>query len=152
MNTQLICRKCGEPHDIDDFYLTHRGKRDGTCKYCRIKSVMEKYNSNPYRSWAKNTKAHHESKGVVVDFSMDELERVARIHDRCMLCGKPLHYGRKENGNTSDNSPTLTSVNNSNHIDKNSVFVLCIKCNSLMQNRSMVELLDFCRMIIHKFG
>lgn len=148
----LICRECGLELSESEFYLTGRGRLDCTCKTCRKTQSKERYDKNPYRAWAIHTRYYHESQGVQVRLSLDELEHIARIHDRCMLCQEDIHYGRKSSGAKQDNSPVLDKITLDNFIDTNNCMVVCPRCNGAKKGKTLKQFIDYCRKIILRYG
>lgn len=151
MSTKL-CKTCLVEHKIEDFYVHKGGYIETTCKFCRRKASRDDYNNNPYKYWAKNTRQYHESKGIRVDMSVEQIEKAARAHGHCQMCGKSLYYGRKRNGVSSGDSPTLDRINNQMYINENNVFITCLSCNASKRDRSLKEFVAFCKMIYEKFG
>ena len=149
---EQICRNCEESKTLDEFYLTGRGKPDCVCKECRRKSYRQKYESNPYKSWAINTKAYHESKGIEFYIMLDELEQAARIHANCMICNTPLYYGKKLNGTKQDNSPYLDRLNNEDYVDNNNVLLVCARCHGAKKGLTLKQFLSYCKYIITRFS
>jgi hypothetical protein len=147
-----ICRDCGHEGTASDFYLTGRGKIDCICKECRRKAFRKKYEENPYKFWAINTKAYYESKGVEFYITLEELERAARIHGNCMLCGYPLYYGKKANGTKQSNSPYLDRVNSEDYIDNNNVLLVCARCHGAKKDLTLKEFLNYCKTILIRYS
>ena len=147
-----ICRDCGHKGPASDFYTTGRGRPDCLCKECRKKASRKKYEDNPYKAWAVNTRSYHESKGIQFYIRLDELERAARIHDKCMICDQSLYYGKKTNGIKQDNSPYLDRLNNEDYVDNNNVLLVCARCHGAKKGLTLREFLNYCKYIINRFS
>lgn len=145
------CKKCKKELELDMFYITPKGYIESRCKDCRSEYYKDYYNTHTYRHWARNTKWYHESRDIPVYMSIDELEQAAKSHLTCMICGKPLDYGRKVKGKVNDDSPTLDRLNNEGYIDNNNCIILCLKCNASKRDRTMKEFIEYCLMVVRKF-
>ena len=148
---EQICRDCEKTKSLDEFYLTGRGKPDCVCKECRKEAARKKYEANPYKSWAINTKAYHEAHGTEVYMLLSELEDAARNHDRCMICHQLLHYGKKENGTKQTTSPYLDKVTTTDYVDNNNVLIVCGRCHEAKRDMSLNDFVAYCNSIVLKF-
>lgn len=147
----ILCESCGDEIESDGFYF-YRGKFEKKCKKCRRQRMKDIYTSKPYYNWARTTKRYHELKGYKVFMSVEELETAARLHSHCMICGKELQYGRKEDGKVQRNSPTLDRINCEDYIYSNNCMILCPRCNASKQDMTMSEFVEYCRNVVKKFG
>jgi hypothetical protein len=103
----------------------------------------------PYRFWATSTLGKHRKRGNEILISIDELEILAKQSTHCKICGCKLSWGYG-NGLTT-NSPTLDRIDNENIISIDSIQILCHSCNSLKLNRTMKEMLQYCKNFVKKF-
>jgi len=101
------------------------------------------------RSWAWHTLLHHRQRGIDVELTVDELERMAKSTDNCVMCGKKFIW---TNGSTLHDTPTLDRTNNEQTIRKDNVLLICHQCNRTKGERTMKEFVDYCRKIVDLHG
>ena len=151
------CSCCGELKPLNDFY-TAKGK-DGTiyirriCKQCVYRQQLVDINKSPKRSWCITTLSNHKQKqNIIIDISLDELHEFVEDKDYCYICGKELDWSRGKKGHIQPNSPTLDRLNNSNVISVDNIQILCSECNAMKQNKSIIDLVDWCKQVIKVYG
>ncbi len=164
------CSKCKEFKKVEEF---HRDscKSDGLysqCKECAVGSAKRWYTNNrewkcvsvrqwrvnnPKRYWAKATLDNHRRKGFEVNITIDALTDLAKNTKTCSLCGCELNwsYGTK-NGHSQPNSPSLDRIDNTNTLTLDNIQIICNRCNATKFDRSMKEFVDYCKMVVEKFG
>jgi len=104
---------------------------------------------HPYRMWAFDTIGGHKRKGFTVTTTVDELEELARGTTRCPICKCELKW---KQGKQSNSSPTLDRVNNGKVINKDTVWIICNRCNTTKLDRNWDEFLGYCELVVNKFG
>ena len=140
------CQNCGTTK------IRHHSK--GLCQKCYsakyVKSDVYKhyYEKNKYIRWSRNTLRSHKLHHCKIDISASDLEEIAKITTRCPMCNCVLTWG---NSKLSSNSPSLDRINNGKIINKDSVWIICQKCNASKQNRTWKEFVEYCKMISKKF-
>jgi hypothetical protein len=103
----------------------------------------------PHRVWATQTLSNHRKRGNEIQITPSKLEMLAKQSTHCQFCGCELAWGYG-NGYVL-NSPSLDRINNDNTISVDNVQILCIKCNTSKQDRTMDELVSWCKMVVTKF-
>lgn len=106
--------------------------------------------SNPYRSWANQTLKNHERTGCEIAITVEELTELAAKTPNCMFCRTELGWGTRQGMRS--NSPTLDRLHNGHMISKDTILILCMRCNRTKGDRPMAEFIKFCQLIGRKFG
>lgn len=105
---------------------------------------------NIFRYWASVTRRNHKyKKKYVVNISLAELTKMAEKTLYCPLCNVKLDYSL-EKGRIFDNSPSLDRKNNTNVLNIMNVWVICQKCNTTKQNRTIKEFISYCKLVVKK--
>lgn len=169
-----ICTKCGKKLLLSEFY-NDKNAKDGkypSCKKCRKeylknnkekckkyqkkykennKEKIKKYNKNNYkRIWARQTLNDHKYKGNIINLSIDYVHNLAENTLVCPICGCLLdwEHGTKLNNNT----PSLDRKYNNNVLNEDNIWIICYKCNRMKSDNTFIEFIDYCKMIVNKFG
>lgn len=163
------CRKCGIEKPLNDFSpckTTNDGHRC-TCRACnevrkrewraanrdKINGYNEKYISkNPRHVWAYHTINHHIHKGNVVNVTIKELETVAMLTEKCPICGCDIDWNLRQKGGIKPNSPSWDRKYNGSRLTLQNTWILCHHCNSMKLDMPLPELVEWCRMVVSKFG
>ena len=104
---------------------------------------------NYRRLWAINTIKGHVNRGFQVSITIDELHDLAKSVDKCPICDCDLKWAP---GKIAVNSPTLDRINNGKEISTNNVWILCHRCNTIKRDLPMKRFVEYCRMVVSKFG
>ena len=106
----------------------------------------------PRRAWVWETRRGHKDKGYLVKISFERLLEIAHEADVCPLCGIKFAWRNpKEKNSVRRDRPTLDRINNEDILTEENIMIICAKCNGTKQDRSLEELLEYCRMIAAKF-
>lgn len=161
-----ICQKCKKEKSITEF-SKNKSKKDqlnSWCKECvRIydeqyyKANKERYKENylkwrkenPKRAWVNFVLSNHKRRGYIVNITNNELLEAIKNIKSCPFCGCELvwEYGKGINKST----PTLDRINNEKDINLDNIQILCRKCNAMKQDKTMIELVEWCEIIYKKF-
>jgi len=161
----IKCRTTRTPHEALGLCLKCYGKKYGQSekgKHTRRQASL-KYNeehkeerrkqnrkyveNHPHLKWAGDTIGNHKARGHLIVISANELEKIAKQMVYCPICDCKLKWGP---GKLSNSSPTLDRKSNENIIDKNSIWIICKRCNSSKQDRTIEEFIEYCKMVADK--
>ena len=161
-----VCSKCNKNQPTTNFYADVRNKDgyNGVCKSCIRDRVNSRYKTNsknvcarqkilrnkhPCRSRSDKSLYDHRRKGYKINISNEEMCKIYETTDVCPICG---HYMEKliSNGHN-DLAQTLDRINNEQEINKNNVWVICHRCNTVKGERPMKEFVEFSKMVYEKF-
>lgn len=165
----IVCNKCGEIKEDEEFYLTsgkkaQKGVRRQQCKLCMSKyqkininehmSASHKYQLlKPHRVWATSVISGHKRNGYKIEITLNQLERLALKTQYCPICGVELDYSRlTKDGKNLYNSPSLDRKSNGNILTQSSVWIICKECNTTKGRRSMKNFIIYCKMVGEKYG
>lgn len=126
--------------NIREYYEIHKEQKR--------KSAIEYYRKNRIRNWVIQTIRNHKSRGYQVNILPDELEKMAKKTMYCPICKCELKW---KIGKLCNESPTLDRINNKNIIDKDSIWIICNKCNGSKRNRTLKEFNDYCKKFIQNY-
>jgi len=130
----------------------------------KMKEYSKKYQKNnpekirkylkktSHRNWASHTRRDHKSKGYKIDISIDELEVIAKESKYCAICDIELDWGYGNKKYAQNNSPSLDRTNNEKILNKDNIQIVCRRCNSTKQDRTMNEFIEYCTKISNKFN
>jgi len=104
--------------------------------------------NNPISSWITTTLSGHKYKGYILHITHKELYDYVVNKKHCELCGKELMWGNTPYNK--HNSPSLDRKNNENVITINNIMLLCNKCNTMKQNLSYDELMNWCDLLLSR--
>jgi 5-methylcytosine-specific restriction endonuclease McrA len=105
---------------------------------------------NPHRVWSTMSLHSHRYRGYLVNITTEELENLSKETTHCPYCGIELSWvGNKK---LKFNSPTLDRINNEKELRLDNVEIICYKCNTTKGDRTKEHFLDFCRLIVKRFG
>jgi hypothetical protein len=109
------------------------------------------------RNWCHSTLKKHESRGYIVEITIDELYKYASKIKLCGYCNKKINWSPNL-GHVQPDSPTLDRVNNgkildhiwedSNDTSEGAIEIICYQCNISKSNRNYEEFIAYCRHII----
>ncbi len=105
---------------------------------------------NPLQYWASASLAGHKRKGFEVNLNSKELAEIIKNTKTCNICGIDLEFGSRSK--LSMDSPTVDRIDNGKKITKDSVWLLCHRCNTTKLDRSLDEFVEYCKMVVDKFG
>jgi 5-methylcytosine-specific restriction endonuclease McrA len=111
----------------------------------------EEAKNNIFRFIARNSRHHHRSEGHEVTITLDEAEALLRAHPTCQLCGVSLDFS-PERKKCSPNLPSIDRIDNGDTMTKDNVMVLCFSCNQTKSNRTLLQFINYCKMITEKFN
>jgi 5-methylcytosine-specific restriction endonuclease McrA len=163
-NINKACRVCGVQLTSENSYPSHRASANWICKSCNSKKnhrywlenpeyrtfsfeATRKWRiDNPIRQWATASLLNHKLLGHKIEISADELEILARTTLNCPICGILIEWttgnGRNWNG------PSLDRRDNSEVLEKNNVWLICMKCNTTKSSRTMGEFVEYCEKVV----
>ena len=101
---------------------------------------------HPDRTRAFETIRTHRNKGFVINISVDELEKLFADAIYCPICGnKLLHdYGRGRNFS----SVSLDRKNNEQELSIDTVWITCLRCNTMKGTLTMENFVKHCNKIV----
>ena len=144
------CCICNITKDISNFYKHELIRHKPRCKECMKNKTKKYYYKSIYYTWARKSIYTHKLKKCIINISTSDLEKIAKNTKYCNICGKNLNWNT--NRKYSTNSPTLDRINNELLIDKSNVWILCRDCNTHKFNKPMRDFVEYCKMIVEKFG
>lgn len=159
------CTICGNTKPLIFFTKSKKNKdgRAGNCKECsnqrnkhyrhglpedsNIHNQMLK-ESRRIRTWAQRTIYHHRKNKYKVKISVDEIEELAMASPACAICGCNISWDVPDATGPRHNSPTLDRVDNEPELRADNVAIVCHKCNVTKQDRTMLEFIDYCQLVL----
>lgn len=124
-----------------DFYLKYPERQ--------VASTAKWRKAHPNHYWAMRCVADHRKKGFDVRIGPKVLASIRRETSRCSMCGELMKVG---GGKMTMLSPTLDRIDNGSVITEDTIWIVCHRCNTTKLDRSLDEFVDYCRMIVDKFG
>jgi hypothetical protein len=160
-----ICKTCKRKLPSSEFYSPPSGTRHNCkkCEYAYSRAYFRKHpdfrpryernyrRQNPRKRWASACLSGHKRRGHAIQLSYNELCEVALKTESCFICGKMLDWQLGNKGRMKDNSPTLDRVDNEIVIRADNIAIMCYKCNATKRDRTLKELLDYCRAVAARF-
>lgn len=159
-----ICKRCGIKLDEKNWYSSSQKDRSYFCKLCILKRNSSWRGENieydnqwrkehPERKWAGLCLNKHKQKGYEINISINELEKLGKNTKVCPICDADLDwsYGTKGRGPKS-NSPTLDRKNNENFLNEDNIWIVCHRCNRVKNSLTIVEMVNWCRVFLKKYG
>jgi len=168
------CSKCRKTKPLSEFDKTEIGRFGvySSCKACRhlrsvviyadmkendqprLDAIMERLRAarraKPHWSWAKASHRFHRLENYEIKFTKEELCELAQRSPNCAICGMSLKWEVLRG--LAVNSPTLDRIDNGTILTLENVQIVCRRCNTTKQNRTMAEFVDYCRKVVEKFG
>lgn len=164
-----VCTKCGEEKLLKQFGL-HKSYSDGRrtwCRDCCLQDHKRYFQENkerisrrtaayqrehPREYWSYSTYNGHRSRGCEILFDRHYLIDLAYKTDNCPICGCELNWGFiGKNGSPMRNSPTLDRINQTKVLTKETVQIVCARCNMSKNARNMPEFIEYCKSIAERF-
>lgn len=148
------CKKCKsvycKQHYIDNKerynFLRKKWKTDNPEK---VKIGNKAYReNNPHQRWASSTIASHKRRGCTVDISSQWLAALAQNTTQCQLCGDVLDWSIGRGKPPKYNHPTLDRIHNEKHLAKESVMIICYRCNMAKGQNSIDDTLEWAGRLI----
>lgn len=164
MSTLRVCNRCKRELPISAFYLPASGIRH-RCKKCEIEYSkqynrahpefrrridIERARKNPRRRWATACLSGHKRRGISVEMTSEELYQLALKTDSCFICERRLDWQLGNKGKMKS-SPTLDRLNNESVIRTDNIAILCYRCNTTKQDRTLREFLEYCDAVATRF-
>ena len=118
-------------------------------KYIKSERKVHRDPKHVHRQWATSSIRHHEKRGFDMNVTITELSEHAKTITHCPMCGIELKWYY---GNLSPNSPTVDRVDSNNTLDMNNIQIICHRCNMAKRDRTMKEFVEYCKMVVEKFG
>ena len=100
--------------------------------------------------WCANSINNHTNRGHNVTITKEELFEITKKSDYCPICGVELKW--KQGEGFGPTNPTMDRIDNELDINTNNVWILCAKCNTHKSDKTMKEFIEYCRMVVEKFG
>ncbi len=162
-----VCVHCGCRKPTDQFYKRYDRKNalHSWCKECHDISANESRKRNPensyamnvryrikhpHRAWCAQTLCGHRCRGYVVNITTAELYELAAKTKICPICESVIDWrGRK--GCANHNSPVCDRLNNETFMNKDNVWIICRRCSNSKSDRTIAELIQWCKTVIEKF-
>lgn len=161
------CSRCKKIKLLNEFYNSSGG-RDGKNSICR--QCMNEYNKKryqedpefrkrkikatnnwkekyPYKYWARQSLASHKRNGYKIQITTNELEQLVKETTHCFYCGQFFIY----KGSFCETSATLDRIDNGKILTRNSVRIICSKCNMSKGKRTHNEFVEYCSKISKQF-
>jgi 5-methylcytosine-specific restriction endonuclease McrA len=109
---------------------------------------------HPVRRWAISSISSHKTRGYKLNISINEVEKLATNTEFCPICGIKLDYSRHRGlgPGPQPNSPSLDRIENTDTLNIDNVWVICIRCNNHKSDKSMKEFVEYCRHVVEIFG
>lgn len=104
--------------------------------------------SKRFREWAQRTTYSHRKNNYKVKISIDALEKLASISPNCAICGCEMSWDVPDFAGPHPNTPTLDRVDNESELREDNVAIVCHKCNITKQDRTMLEFIDYCQIVL----
>ena len=179
--TTKICRLCKVEKSISEFHHSsrHCDGFDSRCKSCKkilskdyyknnqlksnqstkkyrdshpekVKELSDNYKkSHPARLKAIYALKNHRQRGDTTLVSTKFVEMLFKNTQVCLICGVEMTagYGR----GLTNASKSLDVIDNDTTLREDNVQVICHGCNSTKRDRTMVEFVDYCAMVVRKF-
>lgn len=126
------------------YYQEHKDKK--------IRQSTKWRAENIERSWATNSIYSHRKRGMIVEFTAEEL---LSAHDTsfCAICGQELNWCISEKrGLKIKGSPTIDRIDNDTTMTISNVQIVCSKCNTMKQDLTMKQFIEYCTLISNKFS
>jgi hypothetical protein len=141
------CNWCHKIKSLSSFPKdkTMKSGYKNICKDCV--NIWRK--KNPHRCRATRTISGHKLQGMKVEITTSELEQLLENTTNCSICGIELKPDLGEG--YYPNSPSVDRLNNETTLNIDNIWVVCRKCNTTKQNRSMKEFYHYCEFITNKF-
>lgn len=165
---KMLCLCCKEYKSVDFFErIPGKRKRRNVCNEChyfrsnrgRIEEDAKRENNrvyrmeHPHKIWAIASIHSHKSQGMIIGVSVDELEELALNTSNCPICNCHLMWGsRTKIGHPINNSPTWDRKYNGKRLTLQNTWIICFRCNSMKRDMPLPELIEWCRIIVDKFG
>ncbi len=165
------CSKCKRELNDEDFHIDNRVKshvgRRSICKECNAIKVKEWRDANPDKQSAISKKAYgttegrrlycngaiqnkkRDKRGFKVSLTFKELYDMTLATTHCPICGVQIDYSRGKGG-LKHNSPSMDRIDNGMIVSKDTVWIICSRCNTTKHDRSMKEFKDYCAMVVSK--
>jgi len=160
------CKKCKTIKHINQFNR-YKTRHQSWCKDCQYEYKKEWFKRHPgverERSqkwaakhprvyWVKATFNNHQRRGYLMMFSREDLVNMARNTDECNICGQKLNWLKEgKNGKKVFNSPSLDRINNDKVLTIHNIQIVCDRCNTSKQSRTMKEFIRYCSFIAKKY-
>lgn len=162
-----FCHSCEEFYNKNMFHKNNSriDKLEPYCKNCANKKMKiwrsknkdrvsnnnkKNYYSREYvYSWSRNVMNAHRCNGYKLQFTIDQLKELAKITNRCDICGVNLiweSFGR----NRPDNHPSMDNVNLKKELTINDVMIICNSCNTTKNKRTLHEFIDYCDKVLKR--
>jgi uncharacterized protein (DUF983 family) len=93
----------------------------------------------------------HRSKGRKLVITLDELEQLAQETPNCMYCGHELAWVPHGDRKTHSDSPTLDRYHNENTLSKQSVRIVCYRCNAGKGDDTYEKYVKRCKDVIKRY-
>lgn len=113
-------------------------KKDKYCEDCK-----------KFRMWASSKVCKKRHMNMDVQFTIEWLAKKAKDTPRCELCGQELTYCAE---GEYFNYASLDRINNEKVLNVKNVWIVCYKCNTTKSNRTLKEFINYCKLIVEKWG
>ena len=140
----MLCSNCGK-----ELKESRKPNKIVLCKKCRRRKYYEEKN---HRQWALVTLNYHKSRGFIISIDVNELERIAKESIFCPVCSKKMNWKRGKKGMPMDNSPSLARLTDDRILTLENTRIECMECNSIQNSKTWKEFLEYCKIIVKKFG
>jgi len=150
-----ICSICKKKLSINKFYPDTKGRHkfgvSGRCKKCEIKYQREYRRNNPIKAWCSRTIRDHKRYCKILFTAVKSLYPIAKDTKYCPIYNIKLdwEFGK---GKAQSNSPTLDRKDNKKILTLDNIWIICRRCNTTKQDRSMEELYKWCKNFMNKFN
>lgn len=141
------CSKCGETKPLSEFFKSKKSKDgySGRCKICQCKY----YKDNPHHSRAIATLRKHAARGIKIDTTINEVQKLFENATTCPICGVKFTH-ELGNGNH-PSAPSLDRKTNDMTLCSNNIWIICHRCNRAKGELQMEEFYKYCEtVLIHR--
>jgi len=167
IDDKLICCKCKQPKDPEDFIgdkrNKHRAFKSNICKPCDVKRKKDKvieYNQTPnlnfyltrlyasIKSRVKNNKSR--SKNLLIT-KKDLFDLYEKQQGLCAISGIHMTYEVGTGGPGNHNSPnniSLDRIDSSKEYEEGNVQLVCSAVNFMKSNLTTRDLVSYCKKIV----
>lgn len=105
---------------------------------------------NHYRYWARGVLLGHKNRGNIINITLDELIDLAKKTNTCLYCNDVLDYERDKG--IHDTTASIDRKDNGNELSLENINIICYKCNATKRSRTHKEFIEYCKIIVNKFG
>jgi len=134
------CKKCNSKY-LKIYNSTHKKQHNENKKIWRVK--------NYFKVWAWGAINSHKRRGYIFNFESNYIIELAIKTKYCSICGCELQYERFKG--LKKITATIDRKTNEKILDKYDIWIICHECNAMKRSKTLVEYVEYCRMIVNKY-